>query len=78
MKKISLMSLNLDSQEKLTREQLKNVFGGNIASTDPGGEGKKQQCCWTSGSKKGVCNDCVTVPNGSHLECETGSEVKSC
>lgn len=34
------MSLNLDSQEKLTREQLKNVFGGNIASTDPGGEGK--------------------------------------
>lgn len=71
------MSLNLDSQEKLTREQLKNVFGGNIASTDPGGEGKTTMLLdeWF---QKGVCNDCVTVPNGSHLECETGAEVKSC
>ncbi|GHE31829.1 hypothetical protein [Sphingobacterium griseoflavum] len=57
--KISLKNLNLKEVEKLTREQLKDVFGGVVQPTTGGGcavacrtEGSS---CITTDCKPGTC-----------------------
>jgi len=46
MKKINLKHLKAEVNEKLTREQLKNVFGGIAAATGNGACVFSQPLCW--------------------------------
>ncbi|OQP57762.1 hypothetical protein A3860_09045 [Niastella vici] len=73
MKKLKLKALELGAKEVLSRDQLKNVFGGSVL--DDGGSGQCSTLCVVGSSYK-VCNtkvvsgytQCV-CPDGSNSSC---------
>jgi len=63
--------------KNLTREQMKNVYGGNDAPGAPAEglpneNGGGYMCCWT-----GTTNCSVCVP-GAYPSCVTGASAVSC
>lgn len=74
MKKINLKHLSAGASERLTREQLKNVFGGNHHITSPNsGEGKNLRCCWISDLNN--CSECL---QNSSNKCVDGAIAVEC
>lgn len=66
--KISLKNLNIKEVERLTREQLKDVLGGNIQTTEGGGACSSD--CSGSCTKNGISGTCVSKSSGE-CECAT-------
>lgn len=56
--------------KELTRNQLKNIKGGNEVEPPNGGGGYK--CCWKNTTN---CSDCVP---GAYPSCVAGAEAKEC
>jgi len=74
MKKLKLDFQSLNA-EVLTRNQLKQILGGDDGSG--GGAGGKYKCCPKGQPDSQFCSTCVTVPAGSHAVCSQGV-VTSC
>jgi len=69
MQKISLKNLNFKEEERLSREQLKDVLGGLIGS---GGGGACGSDCTGSCTKGGVEGRCLKKSDGGCV-CGTAS-----
>lgn len=61
MKKISLKNLNLKEVQQLSREQLKDVLGGNFGSSTGSSSGNCTSSCHRSG------DSCTTT------DCQSGT-----
>ncbi|GEM_PF-1010337 len=81
--KISLKNLNLKEVEKLTREQLKDVLGGEVTNTDiPHGETCSNNCSDGKGGSRSVTHTCSSgemcvAVAGDAIYC-AGQKAKSC
>jgi len=71
MKKLRLKALALGANEMLTREQLKNVFGGSGGSGSGSGSGK----CETSECSSNA-NCSAKFPTCSIVNCDSDPNVK--
>lgn len=83
MKKLSLKASDLHKGEVLTRKQLKNVLGGDGSGSGGSGSGgsgatKRVKCCIWGTSVPIGCDECMTYPIDSWVNCPGGHQPFPC